>query len=536
MSCALSPDSLAVLATWLGEFESREHASSQKCVYQTVEDFLVSETVRRILKICTGLDCRVALQFPDELLRHAPLICEALGSHTKDVLCQRGEDQERSFFYFILGDTSYGECCVDEVAAEHLDADLVVHYGHACLSPTRSLPVLYVFPNVRFESPQTTVSVIKTSLATLSSKEGIDRIVILYDISLCTCFMENCVQIGDISQSFSSSKLDARVDCASPLRCSSTRIVNAGGGEACTSAKQAVPIGPHEFEEHEIPMGRTAFLWFSKDDCIDEWPPAARNAALGLCTGPQEHCAGFYIVSLAASGESTPSLVHSSRLLRKRFALLHKANEAERIGIVPGTLGVSGNVAVIDRCKRIIKSAGKRSYTVLVGKPNPSKLSNFAEIDVFVLVACPENSLLDNREYLRPIITPLELEAALYLDGDLFRSPYSTDFRDVLKMELDIQEERNDRNGVPNDSAVALRGDWSVSVTGEGGAAEYLKSRLWQGLSYSKGGSEDDTAVSDLSAMAVLGQSGIASSYENEGAGRSNLKASADEPAKGKGT
>lgn len=25
-------------------------------------------------------------------------------------------------------------CCVDEVAAQHVDADLIVHYGHACLS------------------------------------------------------------------------------------------------------------------------------------------------------------------------------------------------------------------------------------------------------------------------------------------------------------------------------------------------------------------------------------------------------------------
>ena len=28
----------------------------------------------------------------------------------------------------ILGDTSYGECCVDEVAAAHLGADSVIHF------------------------------------------------------------------------------------------------------------------------------------------------------------------------------------------------------------------------------------------------------------------------------------------------------------------------------------------------------------------------------------------------------------------------
>jgi len=36
---------------------------------------------------------------------------------------------------FILGDTSYGSCCVDEVAASHIEADGIIHFGRACLSP-----------------------------------------------------------------------------------------------------------------------------------------------------------------------------------------------------------------------------------------------------------------------------------------------------------------------------------------------------------------------------------------------------------------
>lgn len=46
---------------------------------------------------------------------------------------------------FILGDTSYGSCCVDEVAASHIDADAMIHFGHACLSKSARLPVLYIF-------------------------------------------------------------------------------------------------------------------------------------------------------------------------------------------------------------------------------------------------------------------------------------------------------------------------------------------------------------------------------------------------------
>ena len=54
---------------------------------------------------------------------------------------------------FILGDTSYGECCVDEVAAEHLNADSVIHFGHTCLTPPQRLPVLYIFTRRDIDVP-----------------------------------------------------------------------------------------------------------------------------------------------------------------------------------------------------------------------------------------------------------------------------------------------------------------------------------------------------------------------------------------------
>jgi diphthamide biosynthesis enzyme Dph1/Dph2-like protein len=44
-----------------------------------------------------------------------------------------------------LGDTTVGACCPDEVTALDLDADVLVHYGHACWSPTGTLPMIYSF-------------------------------------------------------------------------------------------------------------------------------------------------------------------------------------------------------------------------------------------------------------------------------------------------------------------------------------------------------------------------------------------------------
>lgn len=47
-----------------------------------------------------------------------------------------------------------------------------------------------------------------------------------------------------------------------------------------------------------------------------------------------------------------------------------------------------------------------------VGKLNVPKMANFLEIDVFVLVSCPENSLVDSQEFFKPVVTPYEMEVA----------------------------------------------------------------------------------------------------------------------------
>jgi diphthamide biosynthesis protein 2 len=106
---------------------------------------------------------------------------------------------------------------------------------------------------------------------------------------------------------------------------------------------------------------------------------------------------------------------------------------------------------VIRRLRQIISRSQKKSYTISVGKLNPAKLANFMEIECFVLVACPENSIIDTKvrylvirfasvrltpyqEFLRPIITPHELIAALSPEIE-WSSSYTLDFDDVLAIE-----------------------------------------------------------------------------------------------------
>jgi diphthamide biosynthesis protein 2 len=67
----------------------------------------------------------------------------------------------------------------------------------------------------------------------------------------------------------------------------------------------------------------------------------------------------------------------------------------------------------------------------VVGKVNVPKLANYAEIDAFVLVACQQNTLMDSKEFYKPIVTPYELQLALSPTEE-WDGQYKTDFREVI--------------------------------------------------------------------------------------------------------
>lgn len=63
---------------------------------------------------------------------------------------------------FIIGDVTYGACCVDDYSAAALHADLLVHYGHSCLVPVDSsmlVPCIYVFVDIKIDVEHLTESV-----------------------------------------------------------------------------------------------------------------------------------------------------------------------------------------------------------------------------------------------------------------------------------------------------------------------------------------------------------------------------------------
>ena len=204
-----------------------------------------------------------------------------------------------------------------------------------------------------------------------------------------------------------------------------------------------------------------------------------------------------------------------------------------------GTLGVDRYLGVVDSIRKLLTQAGKKAYTFVVGKLNPAKLANFAEVEVFCLVACPENSILeDARDYHVPIVTPFEMEIALGVrewDGS-----YSVDFRDLRTIgqqdgeddegegrrqagDEGDDEEDDDRpyfslvSGSFKVKAACIHPTRQVGAENQqliaysSPAADFLQSREYRGLGHDSDASRGE--IGDEVEGVVEGQTGIASDY-----------------------
>jgi diphthamide biosynthesis protein 2 len=110
---------------------------------------------------------------------------------------------------------------------------------------------------------------------------------------------------------------------------------------------------------------------------------------------------------------------------------VEKAKDANIIGILVGTLGVAGYLHMIHHMQALISAAGKKSYILAMGRPNPAKLANFPECDVFIYISCAQTALLDSKEFMSPVITPFEANLA-FSRGSEWTGAYLMHFQDVI--------------------------------------------------------------------------------------------------------
>ncbi|UKZ51861.1 Diphthamide biosynthesis protein 1 [Trichoderma virens] len=102
-------------------------------------NFEIPKTIHRIRE--SGAR-KVALQMPEGLLLFATTI--------SDIVTQFCPGVET----LIMGDVTYGACCIDDYTARALGCDLLVHYAHSCLIPVdvTKIKTLYVFVDISIDT------------------------------------------------------------------------------------------------------------------------------------------------------------------------------------------------------------------------------------------------------------------------------------------------------------------------------------------------------------------------------------------------
>ncbi|XP_050305698.1 2-(3-amino-3-carboxypropyl)histidine synthase subunit 2 [Anthonomus grandis grandis] len=396
---------------------------------------------------------KVCLQFPDHLLPDSSDVALKL----QQLLGQT---------VYILGDTAYGSCCIDYVAAAHINADSIIHYGPTCLSKSSdNIPHMNVYE--------------KLHLNTAELKSALSKIYedIIGDV---------CLVLDDGYVHFYDSILQEFADLERLLVKEVNQFTNLDN-------KSVIFITNNQRKLMNFALSMKINSLYYYD------PPDIK---------PYES---------------------DQRIIKRRYFLMEKIRDASTIGIVIGTLGVKNYLEVIERLKRIIEKRGKKYYLISVGKPTVAKLANIGEVDVYAIITCSMNEIYDSRDFYKPIVTPYDVEMALnFMDLISNNIQFSYDYNSYLSHLGDIPNIENTsqesdvslltgkvRSFVPepvkeslqNSTEIALKTEGTVALNSNYGAG-YLSERSWKGLEQNLGQSEVK--------LAEEGKTGLAQGYDNE--------------------
>lgn len=397
---------------------------------------------------------KVTLQFPDELLgdsacivqelqRELGLIVESSTRTENSELCSGQcscgsdnntchvkKDESEGQKIWILADTSYSACCVDEVAAEHVKSDLVIHFGDACLNTIESLPVVYVFGRPIFDVE----AIRERFVSEYPEKEA--KILLMADATN-TRYLKGLYErllLDYPNIAYADLVLDPKADA---------RII---GYNPQTVVK---PIN--------LMLNRN--LVGIDFECDEEEEQEAREQAIDskLCEYSLFHITQPHaprLLQLITKFETVKVYNHVEDEmfegpfpnLRVRYRALHMARAAGTVGLLVNTLSLANTKNLLNLMAKKIKKAGKKLYTFVVGKPNIAKLANFEAIDVWCVLGCDHQGIIldQDREYYKPIVTPFELSLVL---GDEFSwtGKWVTDYQRVISLFENGQDEEPDQ-------------------------------------------------------------------------------------------
>ncbi|CAG9530452.1 unnamed protein product [Cercopithifilaria johnstoni] len=414
---------------------------------------------------------RVALQFPDYFLSVSAVIATLLENNCN------GDVKT-----YVLADTTYQSCCVDLIAAEQCGADCIVHYGDSCMSETiNSIPTRFVFGDVNIEWE-------KLEEAVHKCKDKFEpNCCLLFD----TIYASSSDILFDLLSKFSG--MGSLFNCKLVDRSNNLKHGQPSTSNMDCCLGRVLPNGKQNMT--------LLFIGEASSPILPLWLMTNLNCTSVFTFSP---------ITLKYSFERTPA----TRLLRKRLFLIEKLRDAQTVGLVLNASNLIGYGEVLERTRKLCKVAGKKSYTLAIGKINEPKLSNFAnDIEAFIVLSCPYGIILDVSDFYRPVLSLFEAESALnphckWLAGDGWTAEFRNFLHDEMSNETEIKPDLSLITGKMRAMGIEDNGDInSCNALSAYIAGDYFSQRTWKGL--------DDRYGSE-SVTVQEGRSGVASKYNSE--------------------
>ncbi|KAM4823941.1 2-(3-amino-3-carboxypropyl)histidine synthase subunit 1 isoform X3 [Urocitellus parryii] len=280
----------------------------------------------------------------------------------------------------VMGDVTYGACCVDDFTARALGADFLVHYGHSCLVPMdtsiQDFRVLYVFVDIRIDTTH-----------------FLDSIRLTFPPASALALVSTIQFVSTLQSAAQELKAEYRM-----------------------TVPQCKPLSPGEI------LG-----------CTSPRLPKEVEAIVYLGDGR------FHLESVMIANPNVPAYRYDpyskvlsrehydhQRMQTTRQEAIATARSAKSWGLILGTLGRQGSPKILEYLESQLQALGLPFVRLLLSEIFPSKLNLLPEVDVWVQVACPRLSIDWGTAFSKPLLTPYE--AAVALRNISWQQPYPMDF------------------------------------------------------------------------------------------------------------
>ncbi len=291
---------------------------------------------------------RVLLQLPEGLKPEAPRLAKLV--------------EKAGALPIISADPCYGACDLATAEAESLDADLIIHFGHAKLLKHEKVPTLYL----EVRATQTVESAVLAAVPLLSSCSRIGLTTTVQHVQTLDAVRELLVRAG--------------------------KTLEVGDARKLPYAGQVV--GCDFSNAKSIAKDVDAFLFVG----------GGKFHALGvaLATGKPTVIADPYSGIAYSVGEET------QKVLKQRYASIEEASRAKIFGVLVSLKPGQKHLEEALKIKETVEKMEKTACIFAVREIQPDVFLEFPSVDAYVNTACPRISMDEAARFNKPVLTARE--------------------------------------------------------------------------------------------------------------------------------